>query len=174
MIKLNVEKLLDDIKNGRKVESRYSGWVYTPKIPDEVFTIVTKSNGEEFKRYLTEDKFIPWIETIAANSLNPEADIKERAIASTHFTTMCENCYRDIERRKSDICGFTWLENGNPYSVSLQGEESIERAKNAFASVVKNAIPVSCIGVYNGQDQIRAADRRRELEEARFMGGDDR
>ena len=172
MKKLLANEMLEQIKEGRLVDSRYSGYIFTPAIPDEVFTIVYKSNGDEFKRYLTFDKFIPWIEQVAKNTTNQDADMTEKAIAGTRFYNRCDEAYKSIVKHGDDLTGFTWLDNGNLYSVSIQGKENAERAKTAFTQITEVALPVKLQDFT--EENARASEIRRHNEIVKQMGGHDR
>lgn len=141
--KFNEQELLELIeKNAPITEPLFLPNINTPRIPDEVFTIVTKANGEEFKRYLEADKFLPWLDEVANNSINPEADIREKCIERTQFYQQCEMALKSIEghlKDNNELTGFTWINNGNPYSVSLQGANII-KASAVLSKVMANAV----------------------------------
>lgn len=142
--KFNEKELLELIaKNAPITDPVFMPNINTPRIPDEVFTIIYKQNGEEFKRYLEADKFIPWIASVAEKSNDPEADISEKCIARTKFYDQCENALKTIESNiKQDdglMSGFVWNYNGDLKSVSLSNEQ-ISDAVNAFTAVVQSAV----------------------------------
>lgn len=134
------EELLDKIKAGKAVDSAMLvGNISTPVIPDEVFTIVYKANGEEFKRYLEADKWIAWLNSVAEKNIDPEADLEEKAIVGTKLYNQCELSIREIDRKRNgDLSGTIWLYNANPYTIALQGKQ-IDEAKNALAKVHSTA-----------------------------------
>ena len=134
------EELLEKIKAGKVVDSAMlMGNISTPVIPDEVFTIVYKANGEEFKRYLEADKWIAWLNSVTEKNIDPEVDLEEKAIVGTKFYNQCELSYREINRRREgDRSGTIWLYQATPYSIALEGKQ-IDDAKKALSQVHASA-----------------------------------
>jgi len=142
--KFNEKELLELIdKNAPITEPLFMPNINTPRIPDEVFTIIYKQNGEEFKRYLEADKFIAWIASVADKSKDPQADIAEKCIGRTKFYEQCQSTLKSIEhniKQGNDLLtGFVWLDKGNLYSVSLNVEQ-VSNALKAFTAVTENAV----------------------------------
>ena len=145
MNKLN-EELLTRIKEGKPVDTAMiPGHLSTPKMPDDVFTVIVDTKGNEFKKVIDNGKFFEWIEKVASISANAKAPIENKAIVGSTFVTACESAKGDIERHiqeidGAEVSGFTWTYGTNKLqSVSLQGKE-IQKAIKLFSKVRENAI----------------------------------
>ena len=140
---MNKQELLEDIKEGRPVDAgMIPGWINTPVMPEEVFDIEYNSKGEEFKRSINAGKWINWINEVAEATVDPEADMESKSIAGTHFHSQCDSAYSSVMRNLEENKGYTgavWIENGNPYSIALEGANIIT-AKVALQKVLANTI----------------------------------
>ena len=144
MSKLN-QNILDAIKEGKGVDTAMiPGHVDTPKMPADVMD-VKSVKGYEFKKTINAERFIAWIETIAQNNQNQNADIAEKAIAGSQFAVECYLAQKSIKKHEKNIAGerysgFVWnYQTGTPKSVSLEGD-MIDRAANAFAQAMETMI----------------------------------
>lgn len=158
------QELYDKIKAGQPVDtSAIPSAISTPDIPDEVFTIVRKANGEEFKRYLEADNWIDWLNSVADKTEDEQAPIEEKAIVGTNFYDQCKLSYREIVKHGEEMSGTVWLYKGAPYSISLQGEK-IQLAKDALMRVAECAIvPVSNNIADREADLLHVRERQQDI-----------
>lgn len=161
------QELLEKIKSGEAVdEALIPGHIKTPRIPDSVFTIVKKPNGEIFKRYLEADKWIAWINSVADTTIDDLADLSEKAIVGSEFYNKCKLSFGDIVRNGKELTGTTWIQAGVPYSISLQGNQ-VNAAKEALLRIRDNAIVPLTTTVKTGLniDHNTWADQAKDLDD---------
>lgn len=160
MNKLTSE-LLESIKLRQPIDTNLiPGYISTPVLPDEVFTIVKKANGEEFKRYLEADKWIAWLNSVADKTVDPEAEMTEKVIAGSKFHAQCELSSKEIVKTEENgMAGTIWLDRGNLYSISLAGDK-IQEALDALQRVQECAImpiPEDVVNLEDKYDTEKAA-----------------
>ena len=161
------QELYEKIKAGEAVDTTsIQGYINTPEIPDDVFTIVKNAKGEEFKRYIEAGKWISWINSVADKTQDTEAPIEEKAIVGTHFYKQCEFSYREIQRNEfNGLSGTRWLCNGALYSISIQGKE-IQDATVALKRIAECAIvPVSNNIAEKEADAVHTRERQQDIIE---------
>ena len=146
MSKLN-QDILDAIKEGKGVDTAMiPGHVSTPTIPEEVLTpLVNHTTGKVYKKVINPVKFVEWIESVAAANLDENQDMSMKSIKGSNFERSCDVAKKEIETNVETVdgekvSGFRWFVEGTLTSVSLKGEELIDRATNAFAQVLETTI----------------------------------
>ena len=114
---LHEQEIMTKLRNGEAVYKEDISYISTPKMPESVWTIVRKSNGEFFKRYLDAEKLLLFYEKIARNNTNSEIDIQFRSVAGTDFYGECQAIRDSLQKR---------LANGQALGFKLIIDDYVE------------------------------------------------
>lgn len=128
--KMYEKSALETIRRGEPVGDISIKYITTPEVTDETYTIIRKSNGEIFKRYLEGDKFIKFLSKLVSNNLDPNADITSKLINGTSFYAKCNDIKSSLEERldNGQPLGFHWTLSGdyvNSTKIMNKGKEEI-------------------------------------------------
>lgn len=112
---MNNNNFLNNLRLGRPVEEQDIAHLTTPRIPDETWTIITKENGEFFKRYLEADKFLAFLDSVVINNLDTNSDINTKSVKDSPFVQQCELTARLLQKRlaNNDSLGFVWSDSSH-------------------------------------------------------------
>ena len=164
MKNISTEQLLEDIKNGKPVDTAMiPGHVHTPVMPKEVFAV------KDGRAAL----FIAYLRKVAVSTAHPKADITERVIENTHFHKSCQSAYGDLCSEYDEIRGLgcTWIHEGRLCAVPMTARE-VKKAKEALESILENVlVPVDGHEITRIGDDNRAAINEKNKDLLDFVNG---
>jgi len=149
MKEININQVYEKVQAGQPVTELESNAIKTPIVPDNIFNIVIKPNGEEFKRWINVETMTKWLSEVGQNAQNPETPIEEKPIQHTEFYGQFVGLIQEINKNRSElrkgfeVSGGNIIVNGVNYKISLQGTEQIESLLEALTTIRDNALPMN-------------------------------